>query len=54
MTVDPDEPWTIDVGGHTVEELAHDDAYRYICRDCAGHANDLDAYRADGCEEGSA
>lgn len=49
-TYSPETPRTYDVGGHTVEKLAQPDAYRFICQDCAGHADSLDAYRADDCE----
>lgn len=48
-----EEVRTINAGGHTVERLTFDDAYRYVCIDCAGHADDLDAYRADDCDGGT-
>lgn len=40
------------VNGHAVEELPADDSHRFICRRCGGHADAMDDYRADECDEG--
>lgn len=42
----------IHVGGHRVERLPPTDAYVYCCVDCAGHADEIDVYRADDCDQG--
>jgi hypothetical protein len=46
-------PPTYRVDGHSVQRLAPDDTvYSYICRDCGGHAHELDDYRGDECISG--
>lgn len=42
----------LDVGGHRVEEQPPAGSPTYVCVDCAGHADDLGAFRADECDGG--